>query len=45
MPSITVATLRFKGKYSDVGQYFNEIYKVVKGNSNGYPFYIYCDNE
>lgn len=45
MPSITVASLRFKGKYSDVGQYFNEIYKVVKGNSNGYPFCIYYDGE
>lgn len=45
IPPITVATLRFKGKYNDVGQYFNEIYKVVKGNSNGYPFCIYYDNE
>lgn len=45
MPAITVAVLRFKGKYSDVGQYFSEIYKVVKNNSNGYPFCIYYDNE
>ncbi|GAA0714289.1 MerR family transcriptional regulator [Paraclostridium ghonii] len=45
MPAITVAALRFTGKYSDVGQYFSEIYKIVKNNSNGYPFCLHYDNE
>lgn len=42
---VTVATIRFKGKYSDVGEYFGKLYKAVKGNSSGKPFSCYYDAE
>lgn len=43
--SITVASIRYKGKYSDVGKYIGKIYAAVKGNANGYLFNCYYDSE
>lgn len=45
IPAITVASIRFKGKYSDVGKYIGEIYKAVKNCSAGAPFNCYFDME
>ncbi|MGL5086701.1 MAG: GyrI-like domain-containing protein, partial [Clostridium sp.] len=42
---VTVASLRYQGKYSDVGEYIKSIYKVVKGKASGTPFNIYYDGE
>lgn len=41
----TVAALRFRGKYSDVGKYIGTIYKEVKGKADGAPFCCYYDGE
>ncbi|GAA0182841.1 MerR family transcriptional regulator [Clostridium sediminicola] len=43
--SETVASIRYKGKYSDVGKYISKIYKAIKGKSEGYPFNCYHDGE
>lgn len=40
-----VAGIRFKGKYSDVGNYIGEIYKVVKDKAVGAPFNFYYDED
>jgi len=42
---VMVASIRYKGKYSDVGKYIGKIYGVVKGNGTGAPFNCYYDNE
>jgi DNA-binding transcriptional MerR regulator len=42
---VTVASIRFKGKYRDVGKYIGTIYKVVKNNAAGAPFNLYYDAE
>jgi len=42
---IMVASIRYKGKYSDVGKYIGKIYKAVKGNSKGAPLNCYYDSE
>jgi DNA-binding transcriptional MerR regulator len=42
---VIVASIRYKGKYSDVGKYISKIYKVLKGNANGSPFNCYYDGE
>ncbi len=42
---ITVAAIRFKGKYSDVGTHIGKIYKAVKNNAAGAPFNCYYDAE
>lgn len=42
---IAVASMRFQGKYSDVGHYIGKIYKVVKDKANGAPFNCYYDEE
>jgi DNA-binding transcriptional MerR regulator len=43
--SVAVASVRFKGKYSDVGKYMGKIYKAVKSKANGAPFNCYFDSE
>ena len=43
--SVTVASMRYKGKYSDVGKYIGKIYKGIKGKANGAPFNCYYDGE
>jgi len=42
---VTVASIRYKGKYSDVGMYIGKIYKAVKNNGVGAPFNCYYDAE
>jgi DNA-binding transcriptional MerR regulator len=43
--ALTVAALRFKGRYSDVGKYIGTIYKEAKGKAGGAPFCCYYDGE
>lgn len=43
--ALTVASIRYKGKYSDVGLYIGKIYKAVKNHSAGAPFCCYFDRE
>jgi DNA-binding transcriptional MerR regulator len=45
IPPVTVASIRFKGKYTDVGKYIGDIYKAVKNHSGGAPFNCYFDSE
>lgn len=42
---VTVACIRYKGKYSDVGMYIGKIFKAVKNNGVGAPFNCYYDAE
>lgn len=42
---VTVASIRYKGRYSDVGKYIGTIYKAVKGRAAGAPFNCYYDAE
>jgi len=42
---VTVASIRFKGQYSDIGKYIGTIYKAVKNNAAGTPFSLYYDGE
>ncbi|MCD2346530.1 MerR family transcriptional regulator [Clostridium guangxiense] len=42
---VLVASVRFKGKYSDVSKYIGRLYGVVKGNASGSPFNCYYDDE
>lgn len=43
--AVKVATIRYKGKYSEVGKSFGKIYKALKGDTNGNPFNCYFDGE
>lgn len=45
IPPVTVASIRYKGKYSDVGKYIGKIYKAIKGKGTGAPFNCYYDAE
>ena len=45
IPAVKVATIRYKGKYSEVGKSFGKIYKALKGDTNGNPFNCYFDGE
>ena len=45
IPSILVTTIRYQGKYEDVGKYIGDIYKNIKGNANGAPFNCYYDED
>jgi Predicted transcriptional regulators len=40
---VMVASIRYQGKYSDVGKYIGTIYKAAKGNAKGCPFNCYYD--
>ena len=42
---ITVVSIRYKGKYSDVGKYIGRLYKAAGGNASGAPFNCYYDEE
>lgn len=42
---ITVASIRYKGKYSDVEKYIGKLYKAVKNKGAGAPFNCYYDAE
>ena len=43
IPAVKVASIRFKGKYSDCGKYIGKIFKVIKGDAEGEPFNCYYD--
>jgi len=43
--AVTVASMRYKGKYSDVGKYIGKIYSAIKGKADGAPFNCYYDGE
>lgn len=43
--AINVASIRFKGAYSDVGKHIKIIYKAVKDKANGAPFSCYFDDD
>jgi DNA-binding transcriptional MerR regulator len=42
---VTVATIRYKGNYTEVGNYFSKLFRVVKNNAAGCPFNCYYDGE
>lgn len=42
---VTVASIRYKGKYSDVGAYIGKIYRAVKNKAAGAPFNCCYDSE
>lgn len=45
MGQVLAATIRYQGKYNEVGKYIGEIYKAVKANGTGEPFCCYYDGE
>lgn len=42
---ITVASVRYQGRYDEMGKHIGTIYKAVKGNSGGAPIALYHDDE
>jgi effector-binding domain-containing protein len=42
---VKVVSIRFKGKYTDVGKHIGKLYKTVKGKASDVPFNCYYDNE
>ena len=42
---VLAATLRFNGRHKDAGKHFPDIYKALKGQSAGSPFFCYYDKE
>jgi len=45
IPDIISASIRFKGKYMEVGKIFSKIYKNCGRYSAGAPFSLYYDND
>jgi len=45
IPAVQVASIRYKGKYSDFGMYIGRIYKAIKSGAKGQPFSCYYDGE
>ncbi|MGH4121251.1 MerR family transcriptional regulator [Clostridium sp.] len=45
IPAVKVASIRYKGKYSDIGMYISRIYKVIKSAAKDQPFSCYYDGE
>lgn len=45
VPAISVASVRFTGKYSDLDTYVPLLYKAVKNNGDGKHFNLYYDGE
>ena len=43
--AVTVASIRYKGRYNAVGDYIGKLYKAVKGNAAGAPIQCYYDAE
>lgn len=41
--TVFVASIRYHGKYNELGKYIGEIYKNIKGNGCGYPFNCYYE--
>lgn len=44
-PAVTAASIRFKGRYQDMGKYMAEIYREIKGKGAGEPFCCYHDDD
>ena len=42
---VLAATLRFSGKHKEAGKHFPDIYKALKGQSSGSPFFCYYNKE
>ena len=42
---VLAATLRFSGKHNEAGKHFPDIYKALKGQSSGSPFFCYYNKE
>ncbi|WP_105614688.1 GyrI-like domain-containing protein [Vallitalea okinawensis] len=38
---IRVATMRYKGQFTEAGKHFPQVFKGIKGKSNGAPFFCY----
>ncbi len=43
VPAVLVTSIRYQGKYNELGNYIGTIYKNLKGNANGDPFNCYYD--
>jgi DNA-binding transcriptional MerR regulator len=43
VPAMQVISLRYKGKYSDIGQYFKKLYRAAGMQVGGKPFALYYD--
>lgn len=43
--AVLVASIRYKGKYNDVGKHIGKLYKAVKDNGAGAPIQCYYDGE
>jgi effector-binding domain-containing protein len=39
--AITVAAMRYKGNVTEAAKYFPNVFKAIKGKSNGAPFFCY----
>lgn len=44
-PAELVATIRYRGKYQEIGRYFGRLFKVAGGKITGKPFALYHDAE
>lgn len=45
LPPQTMLSVRFQGKYPDVGRYIGGLYREAKGKAAGPPFCLYYDEE
>lgn len=45
IPDLLIASIRFKGKYQDISQAFNSLFKKYGRYCNGAPFSLYYDND
>ena len=45
IPEITVAAIRYRGRYDEVGKHIGKLYKAVKGDGAGAPIQCYHDAE
>jgi effector-binding domain-containing protein len=45
IPAMMVASIRYKGKYADMGKYIGTLYKAIKGNGDGAPICLMHDDD
>lgn len=45
LPAVKTATIRFQGKFDEIGVHIGKLFKEVKGNADGAPFCLYYDAE
>jgi DNA-binding transcriptional MerR regulator len=43
--AVTVVSVRYKGRYNEVGKYIGDLYKLAKGKASGPAFNCYYDEE